>query len=264
MGNDTKAFYASYHDEIFAKRYQSPYPIRRLTHQDIYESVLRHVPPGARVLDAGCGEGVLSILMRQRGALVTGVDYSAPNIEAARRYAEKAGLEGDGLTFLQGDAEHLPFEDDAFDLVVSNHVLEHLPDFRQGAREIRRVTKGPALIGVPTCLNPSAWALLGGDTYWRLSKRSIYAVPFGLLRVAGALLTRQEGVNEGYGGSKDNIHIFRFPWVVEAILKEAGFRELRQEAQSIRLPYLPASCTHLSDRSPFKHFGIGTLYAAHK
>jgi ubiquinone/menaquinone biosynthesis C-methylase UbiE len=259
-GAESKAFYETHHDRIAEKRYDSKYPIRRAVHRDIYDSVLQWVPAGARVLDAGCGEGVLSCLMAERGAHVTAVDYSRPNIEAARARAAALGPPCDRIAFDVGDAENLPFPDRSFDCVVSNHVLEHIPDFRRGIAELHRVTAGAAIIAVPTCLNPCSWALLGGDKYWRIGRRTPYAVPLGLLRVARAWIAHDIGVDETYAGRSDNTHIFRFPSVVRAELAAAGFDVLAFEAQSIRLPYVPVDLSRLRAMQGFRNCGIGTVF----
>jgi ubiquinone/menaquinone biosynthesis C-methylase UbiE len=264
MQSEMKAFYESYHDRIAEKRFDSKYPIRRAVHGDIYDSVLQWVPPGARVLDAGCGEGVLSCLMAERGARVVAVDYSRPNIEAARERARGRGSPSDQIVFEPGDAENLPFGDGSFDCVVSNHVLEHLPEFRRGIAELHRVTARTAIVGVPTCLNPCSWALLGGDKYWRIGRRTPYAVPLGLARVAHAWWTGAVGVDETYAGRRDNTHIFRFPWVVRAELEAAGFEVVNFQAQSIRLPYVPVDLSALRGVRGFRHLGVGTVYLLRK
>jgi len=56
--------------------------------------------------------------------------------------------------FVQGDAQHLPFRDKAFNTVLITHVLEHLPDTDRALREIRRVSHR-AIIRVPN--NPQTW-----------------------------------------------------------------------------------------------------------
>jgi len=263
----SKQFYETHHDRIAEKRYASKHPIRRAVHHDIYESVLQWVPEGARVLDAGCGEGVLSCLMAQGGARVAAVDYSRPNIDAAIARAVGLGPPCDGIAFGIGDAEQLPFPDSSFDCVVSNHVLEHIPDFARGIAEIHRVTARTAIVAVPTCLGPLSWALLGGDKYWRLGLRTPYAVPLGIARVVRAWLTGEVGVDETYAGEATNTHIFRFPRVVHAALVAAGFEVVAFEAQSLRLPYLPlagAGLARLRGVRGFRHLGIGTVYLLRK
>ncbi len=264
MQSPIKDFYRGYHDEILKKRVESPYPVRRRVHREIYESVLGHVRPGARVLDAGCGEGVLAIMMAEKGAHVTAVDYSAPNVAAATALARARGLSPERVSFANADTENLPFADDSFDCVVSNHVLEHLPDFAKGLAEIYRVTREFALIAVPTCLNPCAFALLGGVNYWKFSPRSLVGLPFGILRVLGALAVGAEGVNEGYAGRKDIVHVFRFPWRARRAVEEAGFAVESFEAQTLCLPYLDLPWCPPRRARGLRNLGMGTLYVARK
>src|SRR5687768_1407068 len=117
-----KDFYQTYGDRIVDKRLNSPYPLRRYAHRMGYESIARLVKPGESVLDAGCGEGVLSWYLAERGANVTAMDISKPNIENARHFLEKKGVL-DRVRLVLGDAENLPFPDASFDWVVSSHVL---------------------------------------------------------------------------------------------------------------------------------------------
>ena len=263
MTDENKAYYTQAHDQIRSKRFDSPYPIRRRVHREMYESVMAHVPEGATVLDAGCGEGVLSVLMAQRGFDVVGVDLSVPNIDAAQDYLEGADLSGQ-VCFQTGDAENLPFDDDAFDCVVSNHVLEHLPSFEAGLRELYRVTRRHVVVAVPTCLNPAAWALLGKDNYWKLGKRTPFAVSVGLGRVLWAALSGQVGVDEGYGAGKEQIHIFRFPRVLKDLAEQIGFKVVAYHAQTIPMPYLNVSFSRYASAPVWRNLGLGTVYVLEK
>lgn len=74
------------------------------------------VEPGTRMLDVGCGAGQIAIPAARAGARVTGVDIASNLIAAARARAEAEGV---GVTFTEGDAETLPYENGSFDLVVS-------------------------------------------------------------------------------------------------------------------------------------------------
>ena len=230
-----KQFYAAYHDKIADKRYHSPFWLRRYVHHQIYAQFLPLLRPGERVLDAGCGEGVLSCLAARQDCEVVGLDISAPNIKAAIALAVEWGVEA---TFLQGDAERLPFPDDSVDVVVSSHVLEHLPNLQAGLSELRRVTRDRALIAMPTCLSPAAWTLLGGDTYWTVRRRSLVAMPLGALKTGLAFLRGREGPNEGYAGNQSVPHVWRFPWVMRRQIREAGFAIESFEAGPLVLPYL--------------------------
>lgn len=234
-GEEIKNFYRSYADHISTKRWHSKYLLRAYVHEMQYQSVLARVEKGMKVLDAGCGEGVLSVMMAQKGAIVTACDLSEPNIIASKRYALENKV-GDKIEFLMGDAENLPFPDNSFDLVVSSHVLEHLPDFDQGFREIMRVTKKRAVIAIPTILNPCSWAQIGKGWFYLKGIRSFLALPWGFTKMFIALISGKEGVDEFYAGV-DVPHVFRFPSVMKKKIEENGFHLLRYEASSICLPY---------------------------
>ena len=72
--------------------------------------------PGNRVLDVACGSGNLAIPAARTGARVTGVDIATNLLEQARARAESEGLT---IQFDEGDAESLPYDDAAFDVVVT-------------------------------------------------------------------------------------------------------------------------------------------------
>jgi 2-polyprenyl-6-hydroxyphenyl methylase/3-demethylubiquinone-9 3-methyltransferase len=78
---------------------------------------------GLRVLDVGCGAGLLAEPLTRLGARVTGVDASAAAVAAARRHAEGVGL---AIDYRAGDVAGV--RDAAFDIVVAMEVVEHVPD----------------------------------------------------------------------------------------------------------------------------------------
>jgi SAM-dependent methyltransferase len=235
MNDSVKRFYTYHHDRIADKRYNSPYWMRRYTHRQIHAQFFPYLKPEHRVLDAGCGDGVLTCSVAQRGVEVIGVDISAPNIEAACRVAADWGVQAQ---FIQTDVETLPFPSNSFDVILSSHVLEHLPDLNAGLKELYRVTRYLALIAMPTCLNPACWVLLGGDNYWKLGRRSLVAMPIGLVKTAAAFAHGEEGPNEGYGGNKAVPHIWRFPWIMQRQIESVGFRIEHFEAGPLIVPYL--------------------------
>ena len=101
---------------------------------------------GKKVLDVGCGDGVLSFKCHKLGALVHGVDLMPASIEAAKARTSLTNIE-----FQVGDVYELPFPDDSFDIVMSSEVIEHLEKVPQYLSEIRRVLKpqGRAIISTP-------------------------------------------------------------------------------------------------------------------
>ncbi len=262
---ENKRIYSGLHDRIREKRFQAPSPIRHHAHNRQYKMFLDHIPSGSTVLDAGCGEGMLSVMLAKHGCIVTGSDISEPNIAACKEYAKEEGLEGQ-INFFVGDLENLPVDDKSFDYVVSSHVLEHIPDFVQGVREINRIARKGAVIAIPTCLNPCALVLLGKDKYWTFSRKSPYAIFVGFFKVLWALVTGQEGVNEGYMGHMELVHIWRFPWRGKWLLEQGGLKVKGFTATAYILPYLPflLPLTRFMERfssAPFmRNFGYGTTY----
>jgi len=93
---------------------------------------------GVRVLDVGCGGGFSCEFMAQRGAIVAGVDQSAPCIQSAKVHAATVGL---AIDYQLGTAENLPFDTRCFDAVVCVDVLEHIADLPRTIQEIHRVLK---------------------------------------------------------------------------------------------------------------------------
>ncbi|MFI8239304.1 class I SAM-dependent methyltransferase [Streptomyces sp. NPDC085866] len=91
---------------------------------------------GRRILDAGCGSGPLSAALRDRGAVVTGIDASAGMLALARqRLGDDADLHMVDLS------DPLPFADGAFDDVVASLVLHYLEDWGPTLAELRRVLR---------------------------------------------------------------------------------------------------------------------------
>jgi 2-polyprenyl-6-hydroxyphenyl methylase/3-demethylubiquinone-9 3-methyltransferase len=80
---------------------------------------------GLRVLDVGCGGGLICEPLARLGALVTGLDPAVENIEAARRHAAGQGL---AIDYRRGRVEELEAEGQTFDAVVCLEVVEHVPD----------------------------------------------------------------------------------------------------------------------------------------
>ncbi|WP_227982605.1 class I SAM-dependent methyltransferase [Nocardia spumae] len=97
---------------------------------------------GRRILDVGCGSGPLFAALRERGAIVTGIDASGGMLAQARR---RLGADAD--LRVVDLADPLPFPDCAFDDVVASLVLHYLQDWGPTLAELRRVlTPGGRLV----------------------------------------------------------------------------------------------------------------------
>jgi demethylmenaquinone methyltransferase/2-methoxy-6-polyprenyl-1,4-benzoquinol methylase len=117
---------------------------------------------GERALDLCCGTGDIAARLSRLGLTVVGLDFSHPMLEVARNKhlgSHRNVAEGSpppmrpvpgamsdtgtrtGLTFMQGDAQRLPFPDASFDLVTVGYGLRNLSDWRAGLHEMWRVLR---------------------------------------------------------------------------------------------------------------------------
>ncbi|MBX3191293.1 MAG: methyltransferase domain-containing protein [Labilithrix sp.] len=100
---------------------------------------------GERTLDVACGNGNASLAAARRWARVTGVDYVPELLAKAEARARAEGL---AVSFLEADAEALPFADASFDVVLSTFGAMFAPNHVQTAAELLRVCKSGGRIGL--------------------------------------------------------------------------------------------------------------------
>lgn len=188
--------------DLWSLVYDQPV-VQRLTYRPVHDAVLEELairPPG-RLLDLGCGTGLLTHRLRAElhAATIVGCDYSAGMLRQARARSPR------GL-FTHGDAQRLPFADANFDTVVSTEAFHWFPDQPAALREIRRILKPGgrllvALVNPPVeAVSDVAWwtsrvagqpfywptaarmrALLAGAGFAVAAQRRIWRLPAGLL-----------------------------------------------------------------------------------
>ncbi len=100
-----------------------------------------------RILDIGCGDGILSYLLTKNGGRVIGIDSS----EEAIKFAKEKCRDLKNIDFLKGSAYRLPFEDRSFDYIISSEVIEHLKYPEKMLSEVKRVwsKQGKIIISTP-------------------------------------------------------------------------------------------------------------------
>jgi ubiquinone/menaquinone biosynthesis C-methylase UbiE len=166
--------------------------------------------PGKRVLEVGCGTGLLLARLAPHAASAVGIDLSPGMLELAR---------GRGLEVHEGSATALPFEDASFDVVCSFKVLAHVPDIELALREVGRV------------LRPGGVAVL--EFYNRRSLRYLARLAAGARRI-------------GQAHREDDIHTrWDTPETIRSALPErlrlerfAGVRIVTPAAALYRAPVL--------------------------
>ena len=101
---------------------------------------LGRLRPGERVLDLGCGastDSLVAVQMVGSEGRVTGIDMTVEMLAKARRAA--AQIAAGNVEFVEGQIEHLPFPEESFEVVISNGVIDLVPDKDAVFSEIHRV-----------------------------------------------------------------------------------------------------------------------------
>lgn len=177
--------------------------------------LLKHVQPGERVLDLGCGNGRLYSALKDKNVRYVGIDSSAKLIEIA-----KTKYQGENLKFLVVEALSLPFSENSFDKVFSIAVLHHIPsdEFRlEFLKEAGRILKSKGLLIL------TVWNLRQKeDVLWSLLKYTI-------LRALGKSKLDPGDVfypwknSEGEVSAQRYVHCFKKK-ELEELIEKAGFR----------------------------------------
>lgn len=132
---------------------------------------------GKKVLDVGCGGGILAESMAREGAEVTGLDMGAEPLAVARLHAQESGVT---LNYIQQTVEeHADENPGAYDVVTCMEMLEHVPDPRSVVHACARLVKPGGDVFFSTLnRNPKAWllAVFGAEYVLRMVPRGTHDV----------------------------------------------------------------------------------------
>lgn len=108
---------------------------------------------GQSILEVACGGGGFVQKLSQAGAVATGCDFSYAALRAA--HARLGLAKGNSSSFVQGDAQSLPFADSSFHAIISCETIEHLPRVLTAIKEMHRVTRpgGKLFLTTPNYFN---------------------------------------------------------------------------------------------------------------
>ena len=136
------------------EKYMTKNPLKRKMVERLNEKIVSYIAElcttigkekeVVKILDAGCGEGFITDLIYQnvKNVQITGLEYTEEALEIARSMNEN-------IQFVQGDIYQMPFEDNAFDVVLCTEVLEHLEKPTEALHELARVAGHTVFLTVP-------------------------------------------------------------------------------------------------------------------
>ena len=132
---------------------------------DLYDRSPRKLDclSGLRILDIGCGGGILSEPLARLGGSVVGIDPAAENVEVARRHAEQSGLP---IDYRGTTAEALADAGERFDIVIASEVVEHVADVPLFVRRATEMLKPGGFMAVTTInrtMKSFALAIVGAE-----------------------------------------------------------------------------------------------------
>jgi 2-polyprenyl-3-methyl-5-hydroxy-6-metoxy-1,4-benzoquinol methylase len=184
-----------------------------------YRLVLEHLVPvtGKRVLEVGCGRGGFVYFLGSRGASACGTDFSGYALEVATEREKRKSPVTGSVEYVLADAQHLPFADRSFDIIISCEMIEHVPDPLAAVREMARVCGPGGLLYLTT---PNYMNLIGlYELYAAVRKKNLqsaFSQPLdrhtvffqtrGLVREAGWQIVDSDGtVHQVPVGGRDPV-----------------------------------------------------------
>lgn len=179
------------------------------------------------LLDIATGTGDMAILFAQHGiGQVKGIDISKGMLEVADQKIKKQGLERI-VTLEVGDAEHLPYDDEAFDAASVTYGIRNFENLEKGLTEIRRVLAPAGTLVILETSVPDRFPMRQG--YMIYTK---YVLP-----LVGRIFSKDKSA---YSYLSESAIAFPYGERLKAILLKVGFKdvELKPQVQGISTIYV--------------------------
>jgi 2-polyprenyl-3-methyl-5-hydroxy-6-metoxy-1,4-benzoquinol methylase len=223
-GDELRGYYETRAGELdeLALTYEHPEPYKRFFYETRFRAVLAALDPqpGDEILDVGCGSGLYTRVLAERGARVVATEFAPTPLALAKRNVGELGRD---VEFRLEDAQALSLPAGRFDKVLLTEVIEHVPDPARAVAEAARVLRPGGVLAIST---PSRFSPLN--------------LAYGLKR-----RIRRYAFNE---------HLHEFTPTSFRRLLEERFEVERLEFANYVLPY-PADELYLRAGSP----GLGLL-----
>jgi demethylmenaquinone methyltransferase / 2-methoxy-6-polyprenyl-1,4-benzoquinol methylase len=175
-----------------------------------------NVPPGSRVLDVATGTGLVARELAARRFEVVGLDQSAAMIRHGVEAVAEHALE-ERIRFVAGQAQRLPFADDAFDALTFTYLLRYVDDPAATLRELTRVVRpGGVMASLEFHVPRDPWLHAGWLAYTR-----------GVMPVIGGAVSRSWYETGRFLGPNISAFAERYPLPVQVRMwQEAGLRHV--------------------------------------
>ncbi|MDH5661759.1 MAG: class I SAM-dependent methyltransferase [Elusimicrobiota bacterium] len=128
-----------YWESIYGRRDFSGVSLRKRMAQALTWLDNSNLPKSSKILDVGCGAGVMAKEVANRGYEIFGMDYSYNMLKKAKAICNVSAKSG--ITFFRGDIEFLPFKDSIFDMVICLGVITYLKSEHKALHEMSRTLK---------------------------------------------------------------------------------------------------------------------------
>jgi len=129
---------------------------RKGIYTQIQEVLKKETKDGYKILEPGCGSALISIeLALNKKVDIYLLDVSKKMLAKARKNCQKYKVKAN---FVKAPIDKMPFDDNSFDIVFNEGVLEHLKDTKKSFEEMMRVSRKKVIIFVPNSLNPFTYA----------------------------------------------------------------------------------------------------------
>jgi len=177
--------------------------------------------PGRRVLDVATGTGMVAFALAARGATVIGLDQSPAMLARARAKLRAAPALAGRLSFIEGEAERLPFPDGSFDALTFTYLLRYVDDRTATLAELARVVRPGGRVAMLEFGVPSGPAL---RALWRAYTR------VGLPLIGRLVSPAWEEVGRFLGPSIERLHASEPD--LPALWRRAGIEPLGERRMS--------------------------------